>query len=63
MIDAAVYVLDVFDWRRAGRPRELVRVEGRDLFTRPGGGVSIRAEARADELTLILGRKNRIKAR
>ena len=45
MIDAAVYVLDVFDWRRAGRPRELVRVEGRDLFTRPGGGVSIRAEA------------------
>lgn len=39
------FLLDPDDWRRAGRPLDLVRVEGRALFTRRPCGHPIRGEA------------------
>lgn len=49
------FLLDVSDWRRAGRPRAVVlRVRrGRCTFARPRGGVVIRAEVchARDDLT------------
>ena len=40
-----VFELHTDDWRRAGRPVELVTLDGGATFTRRGGGVVIRAEA------------------
>lgn len=37
-------LLNVSDWRRAGRPYELVTPDEGATFTRSGGGVAIRAE-------------------